>query len=81
MDKVVDEPNGPEVPIQRFVTTGRPSSEITRFAEKNDSDMIVIATHGLSGLERLVVGSTAENVVRAAQCPVFTVKSFGKKLI
>ena len=43
--------------------------------------MVVIATHGLTGLERLLVGSTAEQVVRLAHCPVFTVKSFGKSLI
>jgi nucleotide-binding universal stress UspA family protein len=63
------------------VVSGRPAIEITRFADEQNSDMIVIATHGLSGLERLLVGSTAEQVVRLATCPVFSVKSFGKSLI
>ncbi len=42
--------------------------------------MIVLSTHGLSGIERLLMGSTAEEVVRTAACPVFTVKPFGKSL-
>ena len=81
LDKMLSETPGPEVPAERFVATGRPASEIARFAEERGSDMIVIATHGLTGLERLLVGSTAEQVVRLAPCPVFTVKSFGKSLI
>ena len=81
LDKMLSETPGPEVPAERFVATGRPASEIALFAEERGSDMVVIATHGLTGLERLLVGSTAEQVVRLAHCPVFTVKSFGKSLI
>jgi nucleotide-binding universal stress UspA family protein len=81
LDKMLSETPGPEVPAERIVATGRPASEIARFAEARGSDMVVIATHGLTGLERLLVGSTAEQVVRLAHCPVFTVKSFGKSLI
>ena len=81
IDEIVEDAPGPEVPAERFVATGRPASEIARFAEENGSDMVVIATHGLTGLERLLVGSTAEQIVRLAPCPVFTVKSFGKSLI
>jgi len=81
LEKLMSESRGPEVPYEKSVVTGRPAIEITRFAEEQSSDMIVIATHGLSGLERLLVGSTAEQVVRLATCPVFSVKSFGKSLI
>lgn len=81
LDRLVAETDGPEVPFERFAVSGRPAIEITRLAEEQNSSMIVIATHGLSGLERLLVGSTAEQVVRLAACPVFTVKSFGKSLI
>ena len=81
LDELLKETAGPAVPAERYVATGRPASEIARFAEERDSDMVVIATHGLTGLERLLVGSTAEQVVRLAPCPVFTVKSFGKNLI
>ncbi len=81
LEKFMAEAAGPEVPYEKFVVTGRPALEITRFAEEQGSDMIVIATHGLTGLERLLVGSTAEQVVRLASVPVFSVKSFGKSLI
>lgn len=81
LDKVLAEAAGPPVEVEKFVVTGRPSTEIARFASENDSDMIVIATHGLSGLERLLLGSTSEQVVRLADCPVFTVKSYGKSLL
>ena len=43
--------------------------------------MIVIATHGLTGLKHFMMGSVAEKVVRRGPCPVLTVKSFGKSLI
>ncbi len=52
---------------------GSPYTEITRFAEAEGADLIVTATRGLSGLERVLVGSTAEKVVRNAPCPVLTV--------
>ena len=57
------------------VLVGRPVEEITNYAEEIDAQMIVIATHGQSGLAHLVLGSTAEGVVRAAKCPVLTVRS------
>jgi len=81
LDKLLSETKGSDVQYEKFVVTGRPAIEITRFAKEQGSDMIVIATHGLTGLERLLVGSTAEQVVRLADCPVFSVKSFGKSLM
>lgn len=53
---------------------GRPYSEIVHDAEQNDSDLIVLGTHGLSGLQQFFLGSTAAKVVRRAPCPVLTVK-------
>lgn len=52
---------------------GSPYTEIIGFAEKQGADLIVMSTRGLSGLERVLVGSTAEKVVRNASCPVLTV--------
>jgi nucleotide-binding universal stress UspA family protein len=57
------------------VLVGRPVEEITNYAQEIDAQMIVIATHGQSGLAHLILGSTAEGVVRAAKCPVLTVRS------
>jgi universal stress protein A len=53
---------------------GSPASEILRFAEREEIDLIVIGTHGRKGLSRLLMGSVAESVVRRAKCPVLTVK-------
>jgi nucleotide-binding universal stress UspA family protein len=50
-----------------------PASEILRYAESADIDLIVMGTHGRTGLAHLVLGSVAEAVVREAPCPVLTV--------
>jgi len=48
---------------------------IVDYAEQNDIDLIVMTTHGRSGLSRLVFGSVAESVVRHAPCPVLLIRS------
>ncbi len=62
------------------VRAGRAAPEITQFAKKQAADLVVIASHGLTGISHMLLGSVAEQVVRRAHCPVFTVKSFGRKL-
>ena len=54
---------------------GVPAVEIKKFVEENGIDLIVMGTHGWTGFRHLILGSTAENVVRTAKCPVLTVKS------
>ncbi len=54
--------------------SGRPYLEITRAAKDGQSDMIVITTHGYTGLKHVLLGSTAERVVRHAPCPVLVVR-------
>lgn len=56
------------------IMTGIPYDEITAAAVKIDASLIVIGTHGRTGLDRILFGSTAERVVRAASCPVLTVR-------
>lgn len=56
------------------VMTGRASDEIVRYAEETDATMIVMATHGHSGLAHIIIGSTTENVVRHATCPVLSIR-------
>jgi len=63
-----------------IVKGGQAAHDIIKFAKDNLSDLVVIATHGLTGIENLLLGSVTEKVVRMASCPVFTVKSFGKDL-
>lgn len=53
---------------------GKPYMEIVRAATELDVDLIVLASHGRSGISHLLLGSVAEKVVRLAPCPVFTVK-------
>lgn len=56
------------------IVTGIPSDEITTAAVRIEASLIVIGTHGRTGLDRLLFGSTAERVVRSAACPVLTVR-------
>ncbi|HUU30274.1 MAG TPA: universal stress protein [archaeon] len=56
------------------VTSGKPFVEIINYARRNEIDLIVTATHGLTGLEYMIIGSTTERVVRKAPCPVLSIK-------
>ncbi|MCK9279844.1 MAG: universal stress protein [Melioribacteraceae bacterium] len=56
------------------IKTGKPFVEINEYAKEQDIDMIIIATHGHTGVEHLLFGSTAEKVVRKAPCPVLTLR-------
>ena len=60
---------------------GHPAAVILDRVDHDPDDHVTIATHGRTGLKRLLMGSVAEKVVRMASCPVFTVKSFGKSLV
>jgi universal stress protein A len=62
-------------PVKTYLRTGVAAAEIVRFAEMISADLIVMGTHGWSGLKHLILGSTAENVVRTANCPVLIVRS------
>jgi nucleotide-binding universal stress UspA family protein len=81
LEELVREIVGPDVSTSVHVIEGNAPSEIVKFAGDHDSDLIVIATHGLTGIEHLLIGSVTEKVVRQAPCPVFTVKPFGKTLV
>ena len=60
--------------VENVVLKGTPYEELAHFAEENKIDLIVIGTHGRKGLDRMLFGSTAEQVVRLAPCPVLTVR-------
>jgi nucleotide-binding universal stress UspA family protein len=63
------------IKVERLVVDGEPVTEILRVAGQNAADLIVMGTHGRSGLSRLLLGSVAEAVLRKATCPVLTVKT------
>jgi nucleotide-binding universal stress UspA family protein len=63
-----------DIPARTLAAYGDPAREIVRIAEEEAADLIVIATHGLTGWQHIVFGSVAEKVVRTAKCPVLTVR-------
>lgn len=60
--------------VEEVIAHGDAASEIVRVARERGVDLIVIASHGRTGLGRMLFGSTAESVVRHAPCPVLVVK-------
>lgn len=67
----------PDVACTTHVAEGAPVPSILDFAERHGTDVIVMTTHGLTGLERLFLGTVAEKVIRRAPCPVLTLNTFG----
>lgn len=67
-------PSNPNIPVSHVLLEGDPATEITRFAADSGIDVIVIGTHGRTGVEQLVMGSVAEKVMREAPCSVLVVK-------
>lgn len=66
---------GDEIPVQDFMTEGKPSEEIVATAMKWNADLIVIGTHGRTGLMHMIMGSVAESVIRHSTIPVLVVPS------
>jgi nucleotide-binding universal stress UspA family protein len=62
------------------VTTGDPAEAIVRTAQANHADLIVMSTHGRTGLPHVLLGSIAEKVVRLAPCPVLTIRFHEQKV-
>ena len=60
--------------VKTALLVGDPAAEILRYARAHGVDLLVIGTHGRTGLRRLVLGSVAEHVVRQAPCPVMVVR-------
>jgi nucleotide-binding universal stress UspA family protein len=62
-----------DVPVVTAVEAGAPAAQIVRYAERHGIDLVVLGTHGRTGVTRALLGSVAEQVVRTAPCPVLTV--------
>jgi nucleotide-binding universal stress UspA family protein len=60
--------------VEELIVHGDPAAEIVRLASEREVDLIVVSSHGRTGLGRIIFGSTAEAVVRHASCPVLVVK-------
>jgi len=72
LEKVKPDDEG--IRVEHRLLEGAPSKEIPEFADNQHADLIVMGTHGRTGLRRLLMGSVAEAVVRNANCPVLTIR-------
>src|SRR5690606_16228359 len=64
--------------VQKHIAFGAPYHQILAYASKHDADLIVMGSHGASGLRELLVGSNAEKIVRHANIPVLVIKKYNK---
>ncbi len=74
LQSLMEKEIGGRVKSSCSVRTGNPHQEILREAEELGVSLIVVATHGHSGVEHMLFGSTADRIVRNARCPVLTVR-------
>jgi nucleotide-binding universal stress UspA family protein len=74
LDKLAASEIPDTVKVKTIIKTGKPFLEIIETAADENVDIIIIATHGHSGMEHILFGSTAEKVVRKAPCPVLTLR-------
>jgi nucleotide-binding universal stress UspA family protein len=72
---------GSMVPLEFEIGEGNPATEILAKADSGASDLLVLGTHGLSGFDRLMLGSVTEKVLRKATCPVLTVPSHARDVV
>lgn len=77
LHRIFNQYKEPEIAWEFKVIAGHVANEILEYALHNKVDLIVLATHGLSGLKHFLLGSVAEKVIRRSPCPVLTVKPFG----
>src|SRR5262245_55859864 len=73
-ERLVKENRLEHLTVEREVREGNPFAEIVRFAREQNVDLIVMGTHGHTGLAHMLLGSVTEKVVRKASCPVLTVR-------
>ena len=69
------QPPDDRVPMEYKLAKGDPAASIVKVAEETACDLIVLGTHGRTGLRRVLMGSVAEHVMRSALCPVLVVKA------
>ncbi len=79
MEKWAAEAGGKVSNVETLIERGVPFVEIIRTAKERAADLLVIGTHGRTGIDHMLFGSTAEKVVRKSPCPVLTVRMAGKE--
>ena len=81
MSHFISEEAKKEVEIETVFSQGTPFLEIVKLAREKDVDLIVIATHGRTGLKHVFFGSVAEKVVRKSPCPVLSIRHPGHEFV
>lgn len=81
LDTLIRTEIGKRVPAKKVIRMGKAFYEIDQHAREEQIDLIIIATHGHSGVEHVLFGSTAEKVVRHAPCPVLVVRMAEKEFV
>lgn len=79
--KVVRQALPGDVVSEQVLRIGHPQTEIIRAAQELNADLIIVATHGRSGLAHVFLGSTAERVIRHAGCPVLVVRENEREFV
>lgn len=74
LQELIEKEIGSDIPTTATVRTGSPHQEILDEADEQHVDLIVVASHGHSGVEQILFGSTADRIVHNAKCPVLTVR-------
>ncbi|HET7008138.1 MAG TPA: universal stress protein [Candidatus Binatia bacterium] len=69
---------GADLKVREVVVAGHPSTAIIDCAENEHIDLVVMSSHGRSGLSRMLIGSVTDKLLRAAKCPVLVVPAHGK---
>jgi nucleotide-binding universal stress UspA family protein len=81
LQKFADKTSGADVNINVHAVPGRAAASILSFVEEYDIDLVTTSTHGRTGMDRFLLGSVAEKLVRHLRCPVLTVKAFGRSIV
>ena len=79
MDKICNEQLKGCPDFKRMIVSGDPALEILKIIESEDIDLVIMGTHGRKGLEHVIFGSVAENVVKKSSAPVMTVNPYKLK--
>lgn len=75
LDKFIQEHTSAEDVVERHLRSGEPAAEVNPMAAEIGADIIIIGTHGRTGLKHLLMGSVAENILRTADVPVLCVRT------
>jgi len=74
LDEIIKNERASNLKINRHFIDGKPYREIVKFSKKHCNDLIIIGTHGRTGVDKFLLGSVSEKVIRLAQCSVLSIK-------